>query len=118
MEVSMADKAVKLQPDELTPVQRLAQIDKERAELAASIKEAALKKANDAVTELIALGYHFELAERIVATGTKKGFPADTNCKVCGFRTTKPHDARAHKSQPVAAPFNDEELKSRNLVRV
>jgi hypothetical protein len=117
MEMTMADKPKPIErQNELTPVQRLAEIDKQRAELAATIKEAALKKANDAVAELIALGYHFELAERTVASGAKKRFPSDATCSVCNFKTTPAHDKRTHKKHPEA--FTDEELKARNLVRI
>jgi hypothetical protein len=118
MEVTMADKIVKLS-DKLdeTPMQKLARIDAERAELFASLKSDALQKANDAVAELNALGFHYHLSEEAPKTnGTKRGFPSDADCPVCKFKTTPPHDGRAHKSHTEA--FTEEELKQRGYVKV
>lgn len=118
MEVTMADKIVKLSEklDE-TPVQKLARLDAERAEILATAKADALQKANDAVIELNALGFHYHLSEEAPkANAAKRGFPSDADCPVCKFKTVPPHDGRAHKSH--TAFFDDDELAKRNLVKV
>jgi hypothetical protein len=115
----MADKVEKLpiKDEKLTAVQRLAKLDAERAEILASAKADALQKANEAVEELNALGFHYHLYdEDEKPNATTKGMPADAPCVICGFKTEKPHDKRAHKKHPGA--FTDEELKQRGYVKV
>lgn len=104
--------------DDLTPVQRLAKLDAERAEILASAKADALQKANEAVNELNALGFHYLLCEEgEKPNGSKKGEQTGP-CPVCKFMTNPPHGGRTHKSQSEKRPFTDEELKQRNLDRV
>jgi hypothetical protein len=105
--------------DDLTPVQRLAKIDADRKELIDSIKAEALQKANEAVQELNALGFHFVLSEEGDKNGSKKGEPSpDADCPICKFRTLKPHDARAHRSQTVKAPFTLDELHQKGMIKI
>ena len=104
--------------DDLTPVQRLAKLDAERAEILASAKADALQKANEAVDELNALGFHYLLCEEgEKPNGSKKGEQTGP-CPVCKFMTNPPHGGRTHKSQTVKTPFTEEELKARGLTRV
>src|SRR5271168_604634 len=105
--------------DDLTPVQRLAKLDAERAEILASAKADALQKANEAVSELNDLGFHFVLSEEgeKPANGSKKGEQTGP-CPVCKFMTDPPHGGRTHKSQSEKRPFTDEELSQRGLTRV
>lgn len=115
--------AEKLKPvdkvDELTPVQRLAKLDAERAEILATAKDAALVKANEAVDELNALGFHYLLCEEgEKPNGTKKGEPSGP-CPICNVTTNPPHDGRTHRTQkPEKRAFTDEELKQRGYVKV
>jgi hypothetical protein len=103
--------------EDLTPIQRIAKLDIERAEIVATAKADALQKANEAVEELNALGFKYELTERTAAetVTTKKGQPADADCPVCKFKTDPPHDKRSHRLHPGA--FSEDDLRERNLVR-
>jgi hypothetical protein len=118
MEATMVEKATKLneKPDE-TPVQKLARLDAERAEILASAKSDALQKANDAVTELNALGFQYHLSEEAQKAAMTKGKPVGP-CSICNVTTNPTHDARSHKKQEPKRAFTDEELKARNLVKV
>jgi hypothetical protein len=83
-----------------TTAQRLKQLDQERATLVAGAKKEALARATQSIGELNALGFNYEL----VAGGkqrTRKGtrMIKDAPCPACGFMTSPPHDARAHRSQ-------------------
>jgi hypothetical protein len=121
MEVLMADRVEKLpvKDDKMTPVQLLAKLDAQRAEILATAKADALQKANEAVDELNALGFHYRLSEEgDKPAGTKRGEPADVPCPICTFKTAPPHDKRSHRTQEPKKPFTEEELKQRNLVRV
>lgn len=113
----MADKVVKLQPDELTPLQRRAQLIKEQAELDATIKEAALRKANEAIEELKSIELDYELVEKSAVVTTSRA-EASGPCPICKFETSPHHDGRNHPRKGDKLPFTDEELKQRNLVRV
>jgi hypothetical protein len=114
MEAVMAEKLPKgaEKGEELTPVQRLAKLDQERAELVASAKGDALQKATSAVEELNALGFHYRLID---GDGISKTIgartPKDEACEVCGFKTDKPHDKRSHRGHP--APFTAEEVAAK-----
>lgn len=115
----MAEKVEKLpiKEEKLTPVQKLARLDAERAEILASAKADALQKANEAVDELNALGFHYLLCEEgTKPNGTTKGMPSDAPCPICAFKTTPPHDKRSHKTHP--GPFNDEDLRLRKMIKV
>jgi hypothetical protein len=117
MEVQLADKIKAVEKvDDLTPVQKLARLDAERAEVLASAKADALQKANEAVGELNALGFHYLLCEE-GEKPSKKGEPSDAACPICLYKTMPVHDRRSHKKQAIKAPFTDEELKVRGLVR-
>jgi hypothetical protein len=120
MEVQLADKIKPVEKvDDLSPVQKLARLDQERAEILASAKADALQKANEAVGELNALGFHYLLCEEGDTPKTsKKGEPSDAACPICLYKTTPVHDRRSHKKQAIKAPFTDEELKQKGLVKV
>jgi hypothetical protein len=117
MEVTMVDKMVK-QSEKLdeTPMQKLVRIDAERAELFASLKSDALQKANDAVAELNALGFHYHLSEEAPkANGTHE--PTGP-CPVSKFETQPIHDGRSQRTQTVKTAFDDDELKQRGYAKV
>jgi hypothetical protein len=117
MEMTMAEKIKSTEKvEDLTPVQRLARLDAERAEILASAKGDALQKANEAVGELNALGFHYLLCEEAdQPKASTKGTPSDAPCPICTFKTDPPHDKRSHKTHP--GPFNEEDLKLRKMVR-
>jgi len=107
MEVQMAEKIIKaVEKADETPVQKLARFDAERAEILASAKADALKKASEAVDELNALGFNYELTEKAKATSIKKGHPADAECPICTYRPRRrtTSAAIADKRRPLLSP--------------
>src|ERR1700722_3261537 len=119
MEMTKAEEVKAIEKvEDLAPVQRLAKLDAVRAEILASAKSDALQKANEAVQELNALGFHYLLCEEgEKPNGSKKGEQTGP-CPVCKFMTNPPHGGRTHKSQPEKRPFTEEELAKRSLIRV
>ena len=100
-------------------IQKLKELDKERAGLLDSAKKEALSRATEAVAVLNSLGFNYQLAEggkRVSrkATGQIKDGP----CPVCKFKTTPPHDARKHRSQgKKKKPFTPQQLAEFGLGR-
>jgi hypothetical protein len=96
-----------------TTVQRLKQLDQERTSLLADAKKEALTRANQSIGDLNALGFNY----RLVADGKQRTRKAtrmikDAPCPACGFKTSPPHDARAHRSQGKRKrPFTAAQLK-------
>lgn len=116
----MAEKVEKLPIKDLTPVQKLARLDAERAEILATAKADALQKANEAVEELNLLGFHYLLCEegdQPKGATSGKGFPNGI-CSICKFETDKKHDARSHKKQDPKRPFTDAELQTMGMKKV
>ena len=85
------------------------------------VKVETLRKVKQALNELNKLGFEY----RVVGDGrisdtvrrssrTLKNAP----CTICGFRTVRPHDARAHRGQAKKASFTRKELAERGLRRV
>ena len=110
----MADKSA---------IQRIKDLDAERASIFDQAKEEALEKAKVAVAELNALGLNYILsngAGRSAKTGPAKGqrnIKAEA-CPICEFQTSPPHDGRTHRSQKRKAAFSAAELKEKGLVKV
>jgi hypothetical protein len=80
-----------------------------------------LRKVKQALSELNKLGFDYRVAvngrvaERVRrSTRTLESAP----CRICGFRTVRPHDARAHRGQAKKAPFSRKELAERSMRRV
>jgi hypothetical protein len=127
METIIAEKLEK--PEKLTILQQIKKLDEERAKLLESAKNEALAKATEAVEELKALGFSYELAEPApgktraprAARGTTRKVIDHTpqgSCPICQYATTPPHDRRSHRSQTEKRPFTNEELKNLDFVRV
>ena len=119
MELMMAEK--------LTTLQQIKKLDEERAKLLESAKADALARAEEAVNELTALGFDYELVEparetaRKTRTARKVLVPDHRpkgTCPICAYATKPPHDKRSHKSQQKKRPFTADELDQRSLVRV
>jgi hypothetical protein len=119
MELMMAEK--------LTTLQQIKKLDEERAKLLESAKTDALARAEEAINELNALGFDYELVE--LARGTahktrtarKASIPdhhPKGTCPICEYATKPPHDKRSHKSQQKKRPFTADELHQRSFVRV
>jgi hypothetical protein len=110
-----------------TTLQQLKKLDEERTKLLEGAKADALARAEEAINELTALGFDYELAEpaRETARNTRtvrKGLVPDHHpkgtCPICEYATKPPHDKRSHKSQQKKRPFTADELHQRSLARV
>jgi hypothetical protein len=109
-------------------VDQLKALDEQRAKLIESAKDAALKKAHEAIAELGALGFHHRLVEgAATARGTKapkektgepKRQQKDIPCPICNFKTNPLHDRRTHRTQEPKRPYTAEELAAKGLARV
>ena len=87
----------------------------------AKVKMATLRRVKQALSELNKLGFDYRVVvngrvdERVRrSTRTLESAP----CRICGFRTVRPHDARAHRGQAKKAPFTRKELAERSMRRV
>jgi hypothetical protein len=108
---------------EKTAIQRIKDLDAERASIFDRAKEEALEKAKAAVAELNDLGFNYTLTNGAVKSakaGSAKGKGAikAAACPICEFQTTPPHDGRTHRNQKKKGPFSAAELKEKGLVKV
>src|SRR5262245_44850462 len=98
--------------------QRIHQLDAERTTLLGTTTTEALARANQAVADLVALGFSYSIVngagrgrprKAIMKTRRAKSAAA---CPICEFRTSPPHDARKHRfSQGKRKrPFTSKEL--------
>ena len=102
---------------------KIKELDKQRDKLLKQAKKVAHDKATNAVEELNSLGFHYELVERKSSSSGNVSRQSvrkrkDVPCPLCNFKTTPPHDGRAHRSQTSKAPFTEKELRERGLSRV
>ena len=106
---------------EKSAIQRIKELDDERAKIFDQAKQEALEKAKEAVNQLNALGLHYTLADgaekktkgRISTRSIKQA-----TCPICEFRTEPPHDGRTHRNQKKKAPFTAADLKEKGLTKV
>jgi hypothetical protein len=110
----MAEKSV---------IQRIKDLDAERASIFDQAKEEALEKAKAALAELNALGLNYTLtsgAGKAAKAGSAKGKGAikAAVCPICEFQTAPPHDGRTHRNQKKKGPFSAAKLKEKGLVKV
>jgi hypothetical protein len=110
-------------------LERLKALDAERASLIEGAKQEAIDKGNQAVVDLKSLGIEYTFVPSNVTTRAPRA-PRKTEttkqtrqlqdkpCPICNFKTTPPHDARAHRGQKTKAPFTVEELMTKKLSRV
>ncbi len=119
MEMMMVEK--------LTTLQQIKKLDEERAKLLESAKADALARAEEAINELTALGFDYELVEPTRKTAPRKTTTARKSapdhhpkgtCPICDYATKPPHDKRSHRTQTRKKAFTDAELAERNLVIV
>ena len=111
-------------------IDRIKELDEERSQIFDQAKEEALEKANEAVAALNSLGLEYRLMNgaepgpRITkapgkASGnSSKGMVRDAPCSVCGFKTSPPHDARAHRGQTKKKVFTAAELSDKGFSKV
>ena len=100
---------------ERSAVQRIRELDRERAQIFDQAKEEALEKANEAVAALNALGLNFRLVdgEQQIRKGkapgkapvSTKGAVRDAPCSICGskplLRTTPGLIAARRRRRPL-----------------
>jgi hypothetical protein len=108
---------------EKSAIQRIRDLDAERASIFDRAKEEALEKAKAAVAELNDLGFNYTLtngAGKAAKAGSAKGKRTikAAACPICEFQTTPPHDGRTHRSQKKKGPFSAAELKEKGLARL
>jgi hypothetical protein len=107
---------------EQSAIERIKELDAERAKIFDKAKQEAMDKAVQAVAELNALGLSYSLhngeRKQLKSAAANKGSVKVAACPICEFQTDKPHDARSHKSQKKKKPFTDAELKTRGLAKV
>src|SRR5205807_7003294 len=108
-----------------TLIQQIKKLDEERAKLLERAKADALARAEEAINELTALGFDYELTEparetarkaRTVRNGLVPDHHPKGTCPICEYATKPPHDKRSHRSQARKKPCMDAELAERNLV--
>ena len=106
---------------EKSAIQRIKELDAERASIFEQAKEEALEKAKAAVAELNALGLNYTLSTGAGRQGTRgadKSTIKAAACPICKFSTSPPHDGRTHRNQKKKGLFSATELKGKGLVKV
>jgi hypothetical protein len=90
-------------------IQRIKDLDAERASIFDQAKEEALEKAKAAVAELNGLGLNYTLTSggKASKAGSAKGKGAikAAACPICEFQTTPPHDGRTHRKSKEERPI-------------
>ena len=95
---------------EKSAIERIKELDEERARLFEQAKEEALKKAAEAVADLKALGLDYQLTSGVTkpnksGSAEHSATGQDVPCPICKFRTAPPHDARTHRNQKKKVRF-------------
>jgi hypothetical protein len=113
-----------------TVLEKLKELDAQRDQLLSDAMQDALTRAEEALSELNALGFHYYLGEgegrptlarqskQPVATKSARHAPKDAPCPICNFRTDRPHDRRSHRMQKRKRPFNNKELEAMGMTRL
>ena len=115
--------------EDMSPLERIKQLDEERAKLLEEAKKEALNNATQAVSALNALGFKYQLTEE--ADGSRPGKSSGagnrmgtrtvkpgTICPICKFATNPPHDGRRHPRKEPKRPFTDDELQAMGMRRM
>jgi hypothetical protein len=104
---------------EKSAIQRIKELDAERASIFDQAKEEALEKAKAAVAELNALGLNYTLTngagkQAKAGSAKEKRSIKAAACPICDFQTSPPHE----KNKKKTGPFSAAELKEKGLVKV
>ena len=99
-------------------LEQLKELDAQRQRLMEGAMAEAMAAMNSALEGVNALGRRFRLVEDAGAgrKGTRQ--VRDTPCKICGYKTRPPHDARRHRAQKTKKPFTNGELNEMGLEKV
>ena len=84
----------------------------------AKVKTETLRKVKQALSELNKLGFDYRVVVNGRVDERVRRITRSAPCKICGFSTMRPHDARAHRGQAKKAPFTRKELAERSMRRV
>ncbi len=104
----------------------LERLLKEREELVArvdaldaEIRSAKEQRREALLRELAALGISDTKPRRRPAGRAREEIRIKRQhaCRLCGFTTIPPHDARSHRGQKPKRPFSDDELARKALAR-
>lgn len=100
-----------------TALSRFRQLQEELSQLSALAKEEALAQATQAIATLNALGLPYRLLDDSASRApTKRRKSRSLDCRVCGFTTDPPHNARKHSAQgDDKQAFTDIELEELGL---
>ena len=90
-------------------LEQLLVLENEKSQLLQAARVELVEKIDLNLGLLKNLGFHYKLVE------SREG---QSPCRICGFKTDKPHNARAHRWQEPKAPFTKEELARRGMRRV
>jgi hypothetical protein len=104
---------------EKDPITRIKELEAEKSKLIESAKSEAPGRAKQAVSDLNALGFSYQLVDRVSNAKPKKGMVSGKACPICDWKTNPPHDARAHRSQGKRKhAFSSKELTDLGLRKV
>ena len=96
-------------------LEQLKELDAQRQRLLEGAMSEAMASLNAALESVNALGRRFRLVED-TSTGRKGTRQVkDAPCKICGFKTRPPHDARRHRAQKTKKPFSNAELQAMGM---
>jgi hypothetical protein len=116
-----------------SPIEQIKELEAQREMLLSEAKADALARAEEAVSELNALGFHYYIGEtaknRRRAMKRPKQLPtvdksvlhkpsAEKPCPICEYRTDPPHDRRSHRTQTKKKAFTDKELEAAGMTRL
>ena len=106
-------------------VDKVRELDTQRARLIAAAKAEVMKKVERAIKELDDLGFTYKLVadgdRRTVLKKAKRGEGRAESkmdlARYASFQLYRAHDARTHRGQTKKAPFTSQELVERGFRR-
>lgn len=103
---------------------KLKELDAQRERLLIDAKNEALAAARAAIGNLGKLGFPYRLVEGAAPISRSRRTQQETHavkdapCPICDFKTSPPHDGRAHRSQGnKKKPFTVPELSARGMTK-
>jgi len=126
-----------------SPIEQIQELDAQREQILSEAKTNALKRAEEAISELNALGFHYYIgkteknvrpamkrpkqlpgverrgrAKQAALDKSARHKPQDKPCPICEYRTDPPHDRRSHRTQKRKRAFTDKELEAAGMMRL
>jgi hypothetical protein len=120
---------------DLTPIERLKQIEAERITLREEVQSTLIREIEERLGHLQSLGIDTRQIFSSLPLATEPAAPPKPNlipptpikrpggvtsgpCRVCKFKTQPAHDGRMHRAQKRKQPFKEADLKSLGLRRI